>query len=107
MAMLCHLLALSGLIFPHPGASIVGPLVLWLLKKEAMPFVDEQGKEALNFNITVGIIGIVCVLTFWLVLPIAVLVLLAVAWFILTIMAAIAASDGKHYRYPFILRFVK
>ncbi len=108
MAMLCHLLAFSGFIFPMiPGASIIGPLILWAIKKDHMPYVDSQGKEAINFNITVSIIVGICMLTFWLLLPIAILFGVAIAAIVLTIIAAINASDGKPYRYPFILRLVK
>jgi uncharacterized protein len=57
-AMFAHLSALVGVIIPL--GSIIGPLVIWLIKKDTMPFVNDQGKEALNFNITVGIAAIVC-----------------------------------------------
>ena len=57
-AMFAHLSALVGLVFPL--GSIIGPLVIWLIKKDTMPFVNDQGKEALNFNITVAIAAMVC-----------------------------------------------
>lgn len=106
MALLCHLLAFSGFVIPFPGASIVGPLILWAIKKDQMPFVDRQGKEVINFNITFGILAAICTLTFWLIIPIFLLVLIGIAWIVLTIMAAIQASEGKEYRYPFTLRLV-
>ena len=46
MAMLCHLLALAGFVFTIPGGNIIGPLILWAIKKDSMPFVNDQGKEA-------------------------------------------------------------
>ena len=107
MAMLAHLLAFAGLLIPIPGGNVIGPLVIWLLKKDPMPFVDAHGKEALNFNITVAIVAGICFFTFWLVLPILLLVIVGVAWLVLTIMAAIKASEGKHYQYPLTLRLVK
>ncbi|QDH71847.1 DUF4870 domain-containing protein [Lysobacter alkalisoli] len=110
-ALFTHLSALIGFIIPF--GNILGPLVMWLVKRETMPFADEQGKEALNFNITVGIIGLaLVVLTFItfglgviLTAPIGVAVF--VAWLVLTIIAAIKANDGLAYRYPFTMRLVK
>lgn len=106
-AMLAHLLALAGLAVPFPGGNILGPLVIWLIKKETMPFVESQAREALNFNITVAIIAAICFVTFWLFLPILLLFAVAIAWLILTILAAIKASEGKPYVYPLTLRLVK
>src|SRR5688572_11206372 len=59
MGMLTHLLALAGFVIPVVG-NVAGPLVLWLVKKDTMPFVDDNGKEAVNFNITVSIATAVC-----------------------------------------------
>ena len=59
MGMLCHLLAFCGFVFPFGG--IIAPLVLWLVKKDEMPFVNDQGKEALNFQITVAIAVLICI----------------------------------------------
>lgn len=107
MAMLCHLLALAGFVFTIPGGNIIGPLILWAIKKDSMPFVNDQGKEAINFNITVSIIALLCVLTFWLVLPVILLIGVGIAAVVLVIIAAIQSNEGKAYRYPFILRLVK
>lgn len=116
-AMFAHLPALlGGLVTTGWAASIgcvVGPLVIWLLKKETMPFVDDQAKEALNFNITIAIImlalfvlGIVTLgIGFLLVVPIMLIVGLGAL--VLIIIAAIKANDGVAYRYPFTLRLVK
>ena len=62
MAMLCHLLALAGYVIPF--GNIIGPLVMWLVKKEDHPFIDEQGKEALNFQITVALAVMACLVLF-------------------------------------------
>ena len=109
-AMFAHLSAIVGALI---GLSFLGPLVVWLVKKETMPFVDDQGKEALNFNITVGIVflalAVLSILTLGLGLVIAVpaWVIIGVAWLILSIIAAIKANDGIAYRYPFTLRLIK
>lgn len=107
MAMLCHLLAFAGVIAPFPGASIVGPLILWSIKKDSMPFVNEQGKEAINFNITLSIIIAICALLFWLIFPIVLAIIIGLAGVVCVIIAAIRTSEGKHYRYPWCIRFVK
>ncbi|MCX6377224.1 MAG: DUF4870 domain-containing protein [Armatimonadetes bacterium] len=97
-AMLGHL---SGIIF-----SFLGPLVVWLIQKDQMPFVNDQGKEALNFQITVLIAWIAAgVLSF---VGIG-LILYPVLWIgnlILCIMAGVKANEGTAYRYPIALRLI-
>ncbi len=111
-ALFAHLSSLSGLFTGGVG-SIVGPLVIWLIKKDTMPFVEDQGKEALNFNITLLIAGIVLavltLVTFGLGLVVTgpLLLILVVAWLALTIVATIKAGNGESYRYPLTLRLIK
>lgn len=98
MAMLCHLLGIF--------TGFLGPLIVWLIKKDSSPFVDDQGKEALNFQITV-LIGYAAafVLSFLLIgflIGPAVLVLSIV----FSILGAIRANGGIAYRYPMNVRFV-
>lgn len=90
-----------------PVLNIIAPLVLWLIKKDSMPFVDQQGKEVLNFQITLSIVFFVCMLTFWLILPMILAFGIGIAALVLIIMAAIKANDGVPYRYPFTLRLIK
>ncbi|WP_425480160.1 DUF4870 domain-containing protein [Cognatilysobacter segetis] len=116
-AMFAHLAALVGGIVTAGWAAslgcIIGPLVIWMMKKETMPFVDDQGKEALNFNITVGIVFLVLwILTFatvgiGILLTGPIMLIVGLAWLVVTIMAAIKANEGVAYRYPFALRLVK
>jgi len=102
--MLCHLLGLF--------TSFVGPLIIWMLKKAEDPFIDDQGKEALNFQITVGIafiaVGIVPVLLRFLacVMPFLGLAV-SVADIVFCIIATIKANGGEAYRYPVAIRFIK
>jgi len=90
-----------------PILNIVAPLVLWLIKKDSMPFVNDQGKEVLNFQITVSIIIFACMLTFWLLLPIAIAFVVGIGALVMMIIAAIQSNEGKPYRYPFTLRLIK
>ncbi|MGH8081238.1 MAG: DUF4870 domain-containing protein, partial [Lysobacter sp.] len=80
---------------------------VWLVKKDTMPFVADQGKEALNFNITAAIAGIVSFLLTFVLIGLVLLPLVGLAWLVLTIMASIAANKGEEYRYPWTLRLVK
>lgn len=103
-AMAAHLSSLSGLLVPF--GNVLGPLVVWLVKRDTMPLVADQGREALNFNITVlGAFLIGAVLTVVLV-GFLVMVVVGIAWLVLTIMAGVAASKGESYRYPFTLRLI-
>lgn len=114
--MFAHLSALlGGLLTSTVGGwgCFVGPLIIWLIKKDTMPFVDDQGKEALNFNITVAIIGVVLLIfsifTFGigLIVAIPLWIIVGVGWLVLTIVAAVKANEGVRYRYPFCLRLIK
>lgn len=104
--MLCHLLALTPLIGIVPGM-ILGPLIVWLVKKNEMPFVDDQGKESLNFQITALIAFAVCAAMFMCWIGLFVFPIVAVAWLIFVIIAAVKANDGIKYRYPWTIRFIK
>jgi uncharacterized protein len=104
-ALFAHLSALVGYIIPF--GSIIGPLVIWQIKKNEMPFVDDQGKEALNFQITVAIIAIICLVLVLILIGILLLWALAIANLVFIIIAALAANNGQAYRYPFAFRFIK
>lgn len=116
-AMFAHLSAIVGglltsQLFGGIGC-ILGPLIIWLLKKDTMPFVDDQAREALNFNITVAIVMLVLVLlgvgTFGLgfIVTGPLMLIAGVAALVFIVIAAIKANDGVAYRYPFALRLVK
>jgi uncharacterized protein len=104
-AMGAHLSALSGLIIPL--GNLVGPLVIWLTQKEKSAFVEAQAKEALNFNITILIAGIVSALLTIVLIGFLLLPIIGIAWLVLAIIAGIKASKGEQYQYPFTLRLVK
>ena len=99
-------------MFAHLSA-LLGPLVIWLVKKDTMPFVDDQAKEALNFNITVAIAFFVLFLMTVFTLGIGIIltgplfVIVGIAWLVLTVIAGIKANQGERYRYPLTLRLVK
>ena len=118
-AMVCHLAALA--LVGAPIGHIIGPLAVWLLKKDADPFIDDQGKESLNFQITISILGFVlaiCWVTgifvmivshgnqpwFLFVLPLA--LLLAVFDLTCVVFACVRSYRGERFRYPITIRFI-
>lgn len=105
LAVLCHLFGLLGLIIP-PG-NVIGPLLIWLLKKEEHPFIEDQGREALNFQITFTIALMVSVFLALVYIGLFLLAILGIADLILIIMASSAASRGENYRYPFSIKFLQ
>ncbi len=121
---LCHAAALCGFI-GIPLGNVFGPLIVWLMKRSESPEVEEHGKEALNFQISVSIylfgLGALALGTFlFTILPVVGLiglpliflmagaaVVVAIANVVFIIIASVKASDGTPYRYPFNLRLIK
>ncbi len=100
--MFAHLSALAGFIIPF--GNIIGPLIIWQIRKNDMPFAASQGREALNFQITVAIAFLVCfLLSFigFLLMPIV-----GIGALVLAIIAAIQANQGVDYKYPINWRLV-
>jgi uncharacterized Tic20 family protein len=105
-AMFCHLAGLAGLLVPIVG-NIVAPLVIWQVKKDAFPFVDAQGREAVNFQISMSIYGFVAALLCFVCIGIPLLVAVYVVDVVFLLIAAVKANNGLHYRYPLTFRFIK
>jgi uncharacterized protein len=101
---LAHLSALGGLIVPF--GNVIGPLIVWVARRDQSPFVAAQAREALNFNITVTIAAVVCYGLTWLNIGIPLFVALTLYWLAATIVAAINASDGIRYRHHVALRLI-
>lgn len=115
-AMFAHLSALAGGLLTSAIGGwgfFIGPLVIWLMKKDTMPFVADQAREALNFNITVSAIFVILLILSLLTLGIGFLVtlpimlLVGIGALVLIIIAAMKANQGIAYRYPMTLRLVK
>ena len=105
-AMICHLAGLAGFIMPAVG-NIVAPLVVWQIKKDDYPFVDEQGKEAVNFQISISIYFLVSVLLCFVCIGAFLMVAVIIIYLVFLLIAAVKANDGQHYRYPLTIRFIK
>jgi len=104
-AMLCHLAAFAGLVVPF--GNLLGPLIVWQLKKDVDPFVDAQGKEALNFQISVAIAVMVCFMLMLVVIGFPLLALVSIGALVLSIIGGLKANEGVAYRYPFTWRLVR
>jgi uncharacterized protein len=104
-AMLCHLSALAMLVFPL--GNVIGPLIVWLLKKDEMPLVDREGKESLNFQITISLFALVAGLLTFILIGLPLLLLIGLVNLVFIILASLEASNGRPYTYPFNLRLIK
>lgn len=104
--MICHLIALVGLLGNGIGF-LLGPLAVWLIKREDDPFIDEQGKEALNFQITMFIALFVSALCVLILIGFVMLFICLVLMVVFPIIASLKANQGIHYRYPFAFRFLR
>lgn len=104
--MLAHLAALAGLVMPLIG-NVVVPLLIWHSWRDRSRFVGEQALESLNFNLSVSLGAVVCGVLTLVFIGFLLGSALFVAWLALTLIAAIRASEGVSYHYPFSLRLVK
>ncbi len=99
MAMLAHLL---GIVL-----GFIGPLIIWLIKKDEHAFVDDQGKEALNFQLTLLIGWIVAFVLSFFCIGFLLYPLLLLAAVIFSILGGVKANGGEAYRYPWSIKFIK
>jgi uncharacterized protein len=104
-AVAAHLSTLAGLVVPF--GSIIGPLAVWLTRRDRDPFIDDTGREALNFGISIAIYGLVVLVAALMLVGIPLLIAGVIAWVVLASLAAAKASQGQSYRYPLTMRFVR
>jgi len=97
--------ALTGVLFPFIG-SVLGPMFIWLARRNHSAFVNDQGLEALNFNISVLLAAIVCWLLTWVFIGFLLGLLLFIYWLVMTIVAGVKAGEGVAYRHAYTLRLV-
>ena len=103
---LCHTTALSGFFVPWAG-HILGPLIVWLAKRTDSPEIDENGKESLNFQISMLIYNVIAGVLCLVLIGFIILAILHILNLVLVIVASIQASEGKFYRYPMTIRLIK
>ena len=102
---MCHLSALAGFVIPGAG-HILGPLIVWLVKRGESAEIDAHGKESLNFQISMLIYNVVAGILCLLLIGFALLAVLHVLNVVFVIIASLRASEGQMYRYPLTLRLV-
>ena len=103
--MLAHASALVGFLVPVAG-HLVGPLIVWLAKRQDSPEMDAHGKESMNFQISMLIWNCIAAILILVLIGIPLLILLHILNIIFVIVASIQASDGKLYRYPLTIRLI-
>ena len=103
---LCHATALAGFFVPLAG-HILGPLIVWLAKRNDSPEIDEHGKESLNFQISMLIYNVIAGVLCLVLIGFVILAILHILNLVLVIIASIQASEGKFYRYPLAIRLIK
>lgn len=105
-ASLCHAAAFAMLVLPS-GGMVVGPLLVWLLKRQESAFVDRHGKEAVNFQLSMFIYLLVCIPLAFVLVGLLIGGALLLIDFICIIIASVKASHGEEYSYPLTLEFIK
>ena len=103
---LCHATALAGFFVPWAG-HILGPLIVWLVKRNDSPEIDQHGKESLNFQISMLIYNVIAGVLCLVLIGFVILAILHILNLVLVIIASIQASEGKLYRYPLAIRLIK
>jgi uncharacterized protein len=104
-SVLCHASALLGLFF-HFFGHLLGPLLVWLIKRGDAPEIDANGKESLNFQISMLIYDVIAGILCLIVIGIPILIALWILNTVFVIIASVKTSEGKSYRYPFTIRLL-
>jgi uncharacterized Tic20 family protein len=104
-AMICHLSAFAGFFFPFGG--IIGPLICWLSKKDESAWVDLNGKNSLNFQLSMLLYIVLAIPLFFIIIGIPIIMLLVTLKVICIIVASVKASKGELFRYPLLIPFIQ
>jgi len=99
--------AAAAHLLPFLGLSFIAPLIIWLIKRDEDAFVEEHGREALNFQISIIIYAIVSAILIIVLIGIVLLIVLGIFVLVFQIVAGVKAATGQQYRYPLTIRFVK
>ena len=102
---LCHVSALLGLFF-HFFGHILGPLIVWLVKRDTAPEIDAAGKESLNFQISMLIYDIIAAILCLVLIGIPILIALWILNTVFVVIASIKTNEGQVYRYPMTIRLI-
>jgi uncharacterized protein len=103
---------LSAFLGSFVALAVIGPLIVWLIRREVDGFSEQHAREALNFNLTIlllvvaGVVFSILTVGIGLIVVVPIGLAVGIAWIVLTIIAAVRASEGREYRYPLTIRFV-
>ena len=104
-AVFCHLGGFAGLVVPGVG-QVLGPLVLWLVRRDQSAYVDHHGREAVNFQISMTLYALVAAALIWVLIGLVLIFVVLGVQFVFMVLASVAASQGEFYRYPLTLRLI-
>jgi uncharacterized Tic20 family protein len=90
-----------------PYAGLVAPIVIWQVKKNELPGIDQHGKNAVNWIISLIIYSVVCFFLIFVIIGIPLLVVLGVLGLIFPIIAGLKANSGEYWKYPLSIKFFK
>ena len=105
-AVFCHVGGLALYLLPFAFGHVLVPLGLWLARRRQSAYVDHHGREAVNFQLSVTLYGVVAGLLIYVLIGFALLAALAVFQFVFLVVASVRASQGELYRYPLSLRLL-
>ena len=105
-AMLCHLSAFAGFVFPFLG-SIIGPMIVWLSRRTSSEWIDKNGKESMNFQLSILLYTVLCIPLMFIIVGIFLWIALLAIELICVVIASIRASQGLEFRYPISIPFIQ
>lgn len=104
-AMACHLSALAGFFFPF--GAIIGPLVCWLSRKDESVWVYINGRNSLNFQLSMLLYIVLCIPLIFIIIGIPIIAVLGIVKVICVIIASVRASKGESFKYPLVIPFIQ
>jgi uncharacterized Tic20 family protein len=104
-AMLCHLSAFAGFFFPFGG--FIGPLICWLSKKDESEWVNINGRNSLNFQLTMLLYIVLAIPLCFIIIGIPIIVMLGTLKVICIIIASVKAAKGELFKYPLVIPFIQ
>lgn len=103
--MLMHLSQLSSFLIPFAG--LILPIVMWATNKDQSPKIDIQGKNIVNWMITLTIVAIIGAILTFVFIGIFIIIAVGIASVVFAILGAIKSNEGELYQYPFSFEFIK
>jgi len=104
-AMLCHLSAFAGYFFPF--GAVIGPLICWLSRKDESAWVNINGRNALNFHLSILLYMVLAVPLCLIIIGFPIIGALLLLKLICTIIASVKASKGEYFKYPLVIPFIQ